>query len=270
MADGMSFDKYIDNPSGGASVVTARRMYKEMYTQKFNAVLLREQGKIKYKIFKAKDKTDSYYIYIKVPSEVISKFYYDVVIKLYTTESAKKSSAWLREYAVGFYSNDPAFVYTFAYSFRKNKLFINELASVMSKSALEDKASVRNPDNQVWYVKSLYFAYLTMEKYHLFSRAVLDASAKSFDIKALTKDIMPADKKIQLRQKAEEKLRAEKKKEREAEARAKQRAENEKRNVGVRAKSTAKVSTTKHTKIAKSSKSTTKSKIAKTTSMNKK
>lgn len=33
MADGMNFDKYIDNPSGGSSVVTNRNMYKEMYKQ---------------------------------------------------------------------------------------------------------------------------------------------------------------------------------------------------------------------------------------------
>ena len=32
MADGISFDKYIDNPSGkGASVITNRNMYKSMF-----------------------------------------------------------------------------------------------------------------------------------------------------------------------------------------------------------------------------------------------
>ena len=83
MADGMNFDKYIDNPSGGSSVVTNRNMYKEMYKQKFNAVLVREQGKINYSVYKAKDNTDSYFIHMKIPSEVIPKFYYDVVIRLF-------------------------------------------------------------------------------------------------------------------------------------------------------------------------------------------
>ena len=35
MADGMSFDKYIDNPSGG-QVFTNRQMYKAMYKSKFD------------------------------------------------------------------------------------------------------------------------------------------------------------------------------------------------------------------------------------------
>ena len=124
MADGMNFDKYIDNPSGGSSVVTNRNMYKEMYKQKFNAVLVREQGKINYSVYKAKDNTDSYFIHMKIPSEVIPKFYYDVVIRLYTTVNSKKASSNLKSYAVQFYSNDPAFVYTFAHAFSKNKIFI--------------------------------------------------------------------------------------------------------------------------------------------------
>ena len=37
----ISFDKYIDNPSGGA-VFTNRNMYKAMYADKFNKILVRE------------------------------------------------------------------------------------------------------------------------------------------------------------------------------------------------------------------------------------
>ena len=40
------FDKYIDNPAGKGAVVTNRSMYKTMYTDKFNKVLLRENGNI--------------------------------------------------------------------------------------------------------------------------------------------------------------------------------------------------------------------------------
>ena len=83
MADGMSFDRYIDNPSGG-SVFTNRNIYKNMYRRKFGNVLVREQGQIKYTVYKSGDAFDSYYIHIKVPSEVIDNFYYDVVIRLFT------------------------------------------------------------------------------------------------------------------------------------------------------------------------------------------
>ena len=169
MAYEISFDKYIDNPSGtGTSVVTNRGMYKQLYTTKFNAVLVREQGKIVYNVYKVEDAEDSYIIHMKIPSEVVPKFYYDVVIRLFTTDNGKKAAASLRMYSVQFYSNDPAFVYTFAHAFSKNNIFINDLSSKMSKTALDNVASVKNPRDDIGYVKSLYFAYLAMEKYNLF------------------------------------------------------------------------------------------------------
>lgn len=216
MADGMSFDKYIDNPSGGATVVTQRRMFKDMYKSKFDKVLLREMGTIKYTIYKASDSTDSYYIHMLIPSEVIEKFYYDVVIRLFTTENKKKTNVNLREYAVQFFSNDPAFVYTFAHSFAKNHLFIPDLEKRMSQQALRDKARVKNPKDEVWYVKSLYFAYLTLEKYNLFNRTILDRNAKKYDKKKLLSDITQAEEKIKAREDAQKKLNDKKAAERNA------------------------------------------------------
>ena len=67
MADGMSFVGYINNPSNGATVVTNRDMYRKMYKEKFDKILLRENGRIKYSVFHNK-KNDSYYIYLKIPS----------------------------------------------------------------------------------------------------------------------------------------------------------------------------------------------------------
>ena len=159
MAKEMTFDKYIDNPSGG-SVFTNRNMYKTMYKDKFDKILLREQGAIKYALYIDKDNIDSHYVHLKIPSEVISNFYYDVVIQLYTNNNSIKNEASLRRYSVKFYSNDPAFVYTFAHSFNKNGLFISDLESKMSRQALRHKATVKNPKDDIWYVKSLFFAYL--------------------------------------------------------------------------------------------------------------
>lgn len=213
MADRMSFDKYIDNPSGGAAVVTQRGYYKILYKSKFDKVLLREEGKIEYRVYYADDKEDSWYIYMKIPSEVISEFYYDVVVRLYTTENTKKSNVKLREHAVQFFSNDPAFMYTFAHSFRENKLFIKDLEPKMDKDALKSVAKVRNPKDEVWYVKSLYFAYLTMEKYNLFSRTVLKQHAKKYNKKELLSMITYAPDKCQDRQKAGKELEKKKREE---------------------------------------------------------
>lgn len=255
MNDGMSFDKYIDNPSGaGSSAITNRSMYKEMYKKKFDTVLLREQGKIVYEIFKDDDKEDSYYIYMKIPSEVIENFYYDVVVRLYTKVNAKKANNILRSYAVQFYSNDPAFVYTFAHSFSKNKLFIDDLAPKMSKQALNNKATVKNPKDEVWYVKSLYFAYLTMEKYNLFNRYILDKSSKKYSKNDLIKKITDADTKIKARQEAQKKLDAKKKTE----------SNKSKNNINKDNKKPVIEKPTKSVKYTKNSKTTKKTSITKT------
>ena len=225
MADGMSFDRYIDNPSGGA-VFTNRNMYKAMYKAKFDTILVREQGHIDFKVFKSEDAQDAYYIYMKIPSEVISNFYYDVVVKLYTNDNAKKNGAVLRNYAAQFFSNDPAFVYTFAHTFVVNHLFVEELKTKMIKRAYKENATVKNPKNNVWYVKSLYFAYLTMEKYGLFHRSMLNQHSQKYRKNDLLQLITPSDVKINNRQREQEKLDAQKRKEKEDARRARQQPRN--------------------------------------------
>ena len=259
MADGMSFDKYIDNPSGGATVITNRNMYKELYKSKFDKVLLRESGNIDWKVYYANDGQDSFYIYIKVPSEVIEKFYYDVVIRLFTTENKKKSNVTLREYAVEFYSNDPAFVYTFAHAFSKNNLFIKDLESKMSNTALKDVAKVKNPKDNVWYVKSLYFAYLIMERYHLFNRNILKQNCSKYNKRELLSKITHATEKIEARQQAQIKLDKEK-----SEAK-----KSERKDKDLLSKQTKTAGIVKTSTVSKTSKTTNKVKTTKQTSMKK-
>ena len=257
MAEGMSFDRYIDNPSGGA-VFTNRQMYKNMYKDKFGKVLVREQGQIKYTVYKTDNDTDTYYIYFKIPSEVIDNFYYDVVIELYTTENSKKNSASLRQYAVRFYSNDPAFVYTFAYAFKKNKLFIKDLEPKMSKEALRTKADIRNPRADVFYVKSLFFANLAMERYSLFNRAMLNQHSKPYKKKELLDQITPADIKVRDRQREQELLDKKKKEE-------KERARKEQlKSMNISHPQSNTTSVSKTTKVSKTSKVSKVSKVANT------
>lgn len=257
MADGMNFDKYIDNPSGEATVITNRSMYKDMYKSKFDKVLLRENGRIEWKVYHDNDSQDSYYIYMKIPSEVVEKFYYDVVVRLFTTENKKKTNANLREYAVEFYSNDPAFVYTFAHAFSKNNLFIKDLEQKMSKTALKDVAKIKNPKDNVWYVKSLYFAYLTMERYHLFNRSMLNQYSKKYNKKELLSQITHATEKVEARQEAQEKINKEKSREKQVERRAQIPEGKHIKPSGI-----AKISTiSKTAKITKTSKTTKRTRI---------
>lgn len=194
----MTFEEYIRNPMGDKNtVMTHREIYRELYTSKYEKVMVRELNKVDYIIYKAKN---SYYIYIKVPSEVVPKFYYDVVIKLSPPKEILSGGNNLKNYEAQFFSNDPAFVFTFAHAFRKAGLFIEELSVRMSKKALKDKPKEKNPKEEIAYVKSLYFAYLIMKDKGLFNKLIIDPKSIKYNEKGLISQIMPADQKIEERQ----------------------------------------------------------------------
>lgn len=210
----MTFNGYIDNPMGKKNAVFSQRdMFKNLYTQKLDKIILREASKFTYRLFYDSSK-DRYFCHVKVPSEVIEKFYYDTVIMFYSDDPMAKGQKNLNHYYAKFYSNDPAFVYTFAHAFIENEIFIEELVPKMAKKAVKDVAVVKNPSNTVGYVKSIYFAYLIMKKYSLFEKANYSTQGKPFKLKDLLSDIMDASKKVALRQEEETKLREREKRER--------------------------------------------------------
>ena len=174
-----TFDKYIDNPMGGSVLVNSATT-KSMYTQKFSALLIRESNHLQYTIYRTVNFTDSYIIHFKIPSETYAGLYYDVVIELYTRDNKLKNSASLRQYNVRFFSNDPRFMYVFANTFAGYDLFVKDLKPKMSRKALKNKATVTNQFNTPGWVKSLYFAYLAMEKYGLFERPMLNQNAEKY------------------------------------------------------------------------------------------
>lgn len=188
------------------SVISNREMYRRLYIDKWDKVMVRETGELNYHLYKAKTK---YYAYIKIPSETIKDFYYDVIIEFTPPEEGIKNDTTLKNYHVRFYSNDPAFVFTFAHAFIKNGMFINQYKDKMSNLAIEQVAKEKNPHNQVGYVKSLYFAYLGMTKRGLFNKIRYVEKYNEDHIKEM---IMPADMKITLRQEAQKELPIKRKK----------------------------------------------------------
>lgn len=198
----MTFDEYINNPMGiKSAVISNREMYRKMYTEKFDKVMVREVGKMDYQLSKSNSK---YYCYLKVPSETVPNFYYDVVIEFSEPKDKKFADASLRNYDVKFFSNDPAFVFTFCYTFRKNKMFIDDYKEKMSPEALAQKPVEKNPTVSTGYVKSFYFAYLMMKKRNLFSKILY---VNKYNKSNILKEIMPADKKIEARQNAAEDMK---------------------------------------------------------------
>ena len=181
------------------AVISHREMYRAMYSAKLDAIYVRENGKIDYIVYKSKK---DYYIHFKIPSEVIDNFYYDVVIQFSPPNAATELQANISKYNARFYSNDPSFVFTFAHAFKKNDLLIKDLEPRMSKEALKQVAKEKNPDNQIGYVKSLYFAYLIMENKNLFAKIRLDSMANPYDKKELLSNVEDADTKVRERQEA--------------------------------------------------------------------
>ena len=91
-------------------------------------------------------------------------------------------------------------------------MFVDDLKPKMSKLAVKKDAKEKNPENQIGYVKSLYFAYLFMKSRGLFNK-VQYAAAYKYNQKEILFNIMHADEKIQLRTEQAEALVKKKKKE---------------------------------------------------------
>ena len=206
----MTFHDYIQNPMGRENaVISNRTMYRNLYQDKLDKILVREAGKIDIKAYHVGKR---YICYLKIPSEVVDKFYYDVLIE-FRPPKGILPEADLSKYLVRFYSNDPSFVYTFTHAFVKNDLFFKDFENKMSKKAIRERGKEKNPADQVGYVKSLYFAYLIMSKRGYFSKTkYVDKYSKA----SLDREIEHADKKIKDRQEAAEKKYKERRKERQA------------------------------------------------------
>ena len=192
----MTFEEYINNPMGLKNAVFSNRnLYRDLYTDKFNKLMVRENSKIDYAILKSKS---AYYILLKIPSEAVEEVYYDVCIKFDIKSVVPKLS--IKDCPVKFYSNDPYFCYTFAYAFNKRKIFVEELSSKIDKEFLKDRAKERNPSNEVGYDKALYFAFLAMQLKGLFSLAKLESECKPYSEKLLLSLVTHSKDKIQERQ----------------------------------------------------------------------
>jgi len=201
----MTFDEYIKNPMGKNNAVYSQRgVYKDLYTQKFDTVLVRDAGRIMYTLYKDSDKR--YLIHLKIPSELIGKFYYDVVIEYITSNTAVAAENNLNSYETKFFSNDPAFVFTHAHAFNKNKMFIEDLKEKMSSKALTDKAVIKNPKDVIGYVKQIYFAYLYIKLKGLDKKVAWLGETKTYSKEALLFEIDHADQKVAARQAAGENL----------------------------------------------------------------
>lgn len=257
----LTMEQYITNPmQSPVLTATMRESMRSSYIKKFNALLLREHGVINYFLYKDEE-NNKYYAYFKIPSETIERFYYDTIIEFSADHTVKNAGNNLFKYNIRFYSNDPSFVYSYAYVFNRKGLFINQFASKMSQKALREPAKEKNPANQVGYVKTIYFAYLFMKLRSFNDIDKFKAQATVLNIDNLIATVMPADQKLGERENAGERLSkkkeiAKKKAKREEEAAKKKASElsvkyTKKIGTAVNAKNSSMIKTTKTTKRTK-------------------
>ena len=192
----ISFNRYINNPEiiKGMATNHQRKLIRQDYERRFDAVLVREAGTVAYYLFKDTKVENRYYAHLMIPSETTNKLYYDVVIEL-TLENPEQLVSDMSNYTVRFFANDPAFVFTWAYSFNKKDLIINWLKPKLNKRCLTDKPVIRNPSIQTGYVKSIYFAYYYMKLHQLFN-ALSWSKALPLNKSIFLKTVMNSDDKL--------------------------------------------------------------------------
>ena len=171
----MTLEQYIANPMGKANAVVAsayRETIKTDYTVRFHNLMVRESGKLKYYVYRD-EQYNLWFIHVKVPSEHVKDFYYDVVFKFYADEKIKNGGRDLRNWYVQFFSNDPAWNFTYAYAYTQNDLIIKELSSKMDKTCMNTPSKEKNPTNMVNYAKVIFFGYLFLKERGLLKVAAL-------------------------------------------------------------------------------------------------
>ena len=176
----MTFHQFLQNPTGPYSSFFGKRENIKLDLEKrFYNLLSGYKKDFPCKVYK--DKND-YYFYIKVPSETYSSIMYDVVIKLFPKHTYVLTEGTFSNYNLQFYSNSPAFVYTYAYISKKDKLLIDFMQNKLNKQSLTQPPSVRNPVEIYGFEKSIYFALLFIEykNYHIKTAIPPNVIDKSF------------------------------------------------------------------------------------------
>ena len=211
----ITLEQYILNPMGRRNAVmnaVAREAIASDYLKRYGRLMMREHSLMNHTLYKD-ERHNRFIAHIKVPSETVTKFYYDIVLEFTADEDVKAGGEDLFKYNCRFFSNDPAFVYTYAHVFKEDDIFYTDLRSKMSKLALKKAPEETNPSNTVGYVKTIYFAYLFMKARDLNNRSKFTAQAIPMNLKRLISEVEDADAKITARQEEGDKLRKEKAKE---------------------------------------------------------
>lgn len=130
-------------------------------------------------------------VHIKVPSETVKDFYYDVLLEL-NRAGAKR----FQDCHIKIFSNCPSFVYTYAYVFYhlkddelgtdnmivdryeqkipRERLMIKNAETKLGKRVVTERPDVRNPYGLPLFDKSVYYAIFYLLEHIDFNRAMFN------------------------------------------------------------------------------------------------
>ena len=163
------------NPAGkGSAQISSRYTVKADLKKRYDK--LKEDGKEFELNVYGDEKT--FVLVFKVPSEQKDEkdLRYDVVLELIRGISG--SSISLLRYYLRFWSNSPAFKFTYAHAAYKNGWIPKWLVSKTSRKSRVTAAKVRNPTDRMGFEKSIYFAILYLEENELFKVQYLTKLSK--------------------------------------------------------------------------------------------
>lgn len=190
---------FIENPMGkGSNAIPSRVFVKKDFIYRYHKLIVhKEKSKlIAVKVYKDKD---DYFIHVTIPSEGEGrKNTYDVVLHFIAKdedmEEDFKSDKNINRYFVKFFSNNPSFVFTYAYAFNINNMFVKELGDRYHNVVLSSPPVQRNTAEIISYEKSIFFAcYHLLENNKYLNKVVLDAEAIPFDKKRFVSTIRTSD-----------------------------------------------------------------------------
>lgn len=171
-----TLQSYLKNPVGaGAASTPQRKAILDSLFAKYRA-LLKAHHHFKASAYKV---SDSVVLHVRVPSESVEGVYYDVCIEFMDVGSTETSVLTKK---IKVFSNNFAFVYTYAYVMNQRDLLIEYFRSLLPKEVLSEPPKQRNPDETVNYEKSIVYAIYYIQENRLFLREnfgpILHASNK--------------------------------------------------------------------------------------------
>jgi hypothetical protein len=158
----LTLGQFLTNPTGtGSSAVANRGRTIADLRARFDKLMRSNEGKMRARSFRD---GSAFVVHVEVPSETFGQVKYDVLMEATPPEGEGSSSSTITDWTIRFWSNSPAFTFTYAHVVDKMGLLLPMARPKCSPASLTDEPKVRNPVQELGFEKSVYFAILYMRE----------------------------------------------------------------------------------------------------------